>query len=100
MIEHGANVSAVDQRDETPIFRAAELGKIDQKLNMIGHFWEISNCCEVDYLNLFCFSFIWSGHVEVVKVLLQHGADVNATANKYMSPLLAAIPDGKIGLLT
>lgn len=87
LIDHGADVSARDNRNHTPSDWAAENG------NKFIHF-----CARMDVIR-FLFHL---GHLDVAKVLIDHGADVNTKAENNWTPLHQAARFGNrfFGFLT
>ena len=97
MIQHGANVHLVDHNDHTPLMVASMKGckEIVQVLidagsdvNKVWHdrFGRTALTCAAAY-----------GHVEVVCLLIQYGADIEALDKAYgahMTPLMLAVVYG------
>lgn len=50
--------------------------------------------CAIKGIGLFNFYFIYSGHLEVVEVLLLNGVDVNIASGKSNMPLHVAAANG------
>jgi ankyrin repeat protein len=75
LIEKGANINARDKFDQvTPLLKVL--------LGSSGH-WR-------DYLDYLHTSRRWHD-IEVIKCLLEHGADINAQNEKGLTPLMAAL---------
>lgn len=75
LIENGAEVSSKDEYHFTPLIHAAENG------NEVIHF------CDGMKMILF---LLCVGHLDVVKILVENGADVNANSGSNYTPLIWA----------
>lgn len=76
LIEHGADVNIMNSAKNTPLILAAYLGSClnsDLQIRIAFRFW-------------FC-SIYNSGYADIAKILIEHGAEVNAKEGAERGPL-------------
>lgn len=99
LLDRGANINAVDDREVTPLYIAAWHGRPEIVTLLMSRGADAtsssSHAFERDKRMEFGTALhgaAWQGHMEVAKLLLAHGADINATTQlKQHTPLICAL---------
>ena len=99
LLEHGANLTALNVDMETPLHLASERGRVEVANLLIERGADVSACMNGSWdtpLHVAtCF-----GHVEVARLLIEHGADVTVNGDTGWTPLHVASRVGGVELAT
>jgi len=96
LIAHGADVNVKDSAGGPPLFRAAQLHKLDVAECLIAHGAAVNARMNDGRTPLF---LALGGRSDMVNLLLAHGADVNAKNKNGETPLYIAVLSGNNLLL-
>ena len=112
LLKHGANVSAEDEEGRTPLHEAAKNGNVELVRMLIEHGADVNVRTKDGSTPLLMAAKLGNmedeegetqlhketrnGNVELVRMLIEHGADVNVRTNYSSTPLLAAARFGNI----
>ncbi|MES0491875.1 MAG: ankyrin repeat domain-containing protein [Leptospirales bacterium] len=94
LTENGADVNAVDERDETALLIASYAGSIKTVRYLIKHGADVNKASKKGYTPLIVASD--QGNFEVVKYLLEFGAKINQASKTGFTPLMAAVKNNPI----
>ena len=89
LIEHGADVNALDGNRKTPLHLASSRGRTRTYAALIEHGADVNAQDQDHSTPLHLASF--SGRPETVQLLIEHGADVNAQDGNHSTPLHLAL---------
>lgn len=105
LLANGANVNAMDDFGETVLWKACAGGKVCEGGNpaiveaLLAKGADVNARRKKDgYTAIFAAAL--EGHIDVVKVLLNNGVDINSKSNDGETPLRAAIGNGRIAMVT
>jgi len=90
MLQHGADINAMEKYGRTPLFWAAFCHRADTAALLIQHRANV-NATDVNGLSPLGVAIRYDGSLQTVCLLLQHGANVNATDEQGVTPLMWAI---------
>ncbi|CAM0949106.1 unnamed protein product [Alopecurus aequalis] len=88
LLDRGADPAIPDVTGSTPLHNAAEGGHCEAVKLLLSKGVPVD---PIDHRGAPLQVAIAQAHVEIVKVLLEHGADPNKMVNQFLSPLLMAI---------
>ena len=98
LLEHGADANALDIKNWTPLHRASELGRVGAARVLLEHGGVYANARDANNatpLHLASDSKYWDeGLLDVVRLLLQHGADIHARDDEGRTPFMRATAKG------
>ena len=97
LIEHGANLEALNSYKQTPLYLAVVEGHVEVVRMLIGHGADVASMGSYENTPLHAAS--WKGHVEVARMLIERGADVAARTSYKDTPLHMASWKGHVGLV-
>jgi hypothetical protein len=97
LLEHGADVNTMDERDMTPLYRAAESGRRDIVEFLLDHHADVDMRSQYDETALMVAAR--DGQFEVVQILQSRGAAVDSLDDKGWTPLLAASRYGHLDIV-
>lgn len=95
LLEHGANVSDCNENGHTPLMEAASAGNVSIARILVEHGASInthSNEFKESALTLACYK----GHLEMVRFLLEAGADQEHKTEEMHTALMEASMDGHV----
>lgn len=96
LLDHGADIKACDQNDNTVLHRAAAKNHFELILELLGRGASVRVREERGYTPLHLSAE--GGDIGVVACLLTHGADVNAQTESGRTALYIALTQGYLGL--
>ena len=85
LINHGADVTALDLTQQTPLHIASSSGGVEIALLLIKHGADVNVKNEIDWTPLHLASS--KENANIVQLLVEHGADVTAQDWSHMTPL-------------
>eukprot|EP01096_Ripella_sp_DP13-Kostka_P001659 TRINITY_DN12012_c0_g1_i1.p1 TRINITY_DN12012_c0_g1~~TRINITY_DN12012_c0_g1_i1.p1 ORF type:complete len:191 (+),score=49.57 TRINITY_DN12012_c0_g1_i1:53-574(+) len=98
LLRHGANVNALDAEKRTALMLASGEGHTEVvKLLLRQPGIKVNDFSDLEQSALSC--ACRRGRSEVVRALLEHGADVNASVGKRTTALMEACGTGKIEII-
>jgi hypothetical protein len=98
LLRSGADVNALDNGGANPLHYAAEVGRADLVRSLLEHNVDVDLPTSRSHLTaLGLASFV--GSVEVSRLLIRHGADVNSRTRNDWTPLNRASKQGHLNLV-
>ena len=95
LIEKGANVNAADENHNSPLIHAASHGNMTNSFVAFNYFESFYFCSYL--LQKLIISMKYNtGHDNIVKMLIENGADIHAVDKDNNTALIATIYSGKI----
>ena len=85
LVEHGADVNALDSSHSTPLHLASLQGVLEAVQILIKHGADVNAQNETNSTPLHGASLL--GDIQIVQLLIDHGADVTAKDWKHQTPL-------------
>jgi ankyrin repeat protein/beta-lactamase regulating signal transducer with metallopeptidase domain len=89
LIAEGADTSALDDRDCTPMYYAALYGRKEIVEVFLANGADVNDRDDVGYTLLY--PAIWSNDIDTIRIMLENGADVNLVAEGDYPPLYYAV---------
>ena len=93
LIDFGVDVNEPDQAKITPLMYASFNGRVDNVKLLLSHERILMNAKQTDRTTAIHLAATY-GHVEVLKLFHQKGADLNAKGRQSMTPLILAAAYG------
>ncbi len=97
LLEHGADVAALNKDGWTPLYVASHRGHLHMVLLLLDHNADINSRNPDGWTPLFNASF--EGELEIVRELLRYGAAVDIVNNDGRTPLMSASYQGRLNLV-
>ncbi|RFU27758.1 hypothetical protein B7463_g8575, partial [Scytalidium lignicola] len=94
LIQHGANIDAIDANKTSPLIYAAQLGNIECAKYLLDHGADISLA---DYSERSAFIYaIDYNQIEIVRLLLERGVKLHGTEQGEQAPLFRALDNDSV----
>src|SRR5712672_550882 len=97
LLDHGADVTALDQKQRTPLHRAVQWAKIGIIELLLDHHADVDTDNGSGWTSLLQASF--EGELDVARILLEHGATVDARDAEGWTPLCMSSQNGHVDVV-
>jgi ankyrin repeat protein len=99
LLNRGADVGATDSLGSTVITVAVRKRSVPMLQLLLGHYAKLNK--KLDSASVASLPFLTGrdGNVELVRLLLDHGADINVRNRWGVSPLIRAVQDGNLEMV-
>ena len=97
LLEHGADVAAVNRLEYTPLYDASRRGRLDLMSLLLDHHASVNTHNKYKWTPLYMASF--EGKLEAARVLLRHGAATDLSTIDGLTPLVSASRHGYLDMV-
>eukprot|EP00752_Nemacystus_decipiens_P010676 g9507.t1 len=90
LLAKGADIDAFDSHAITPLYLATDCGHLEAAVSLLAAGADVNLGCE-RYKSPVIHNAVGRGHVEILRAMIEHGADVNAVNTKQCTALHCAV---------